>query len=187
VRARARGEAVGIHEILRVRAQPQCEPVDVARDGCRTLRRQATVDEVPGEVLLDEVHAEQVAQPRQNLRRTGILDLRDAVAERLPLQQLAVRTRRLDQLGLVRVEEGRRLGGDALDAGAVAPRCRRSSARRDPRAARAAARRSPARPSAPSSRSRRPSDRVDAGPHRGRPCLRSASRRTTRASRHPRP
>jgi hypothetical protein len=98
VRARARGEAIGIHEILRVRAQPQREPVDVARDGCRTLRRQATVDEVPGEVLLDEVHAEQVAQPRQNLRRTGILDLRDAVAERLPLQQLAVRTRRLDQL-----------------------------------------------------------------------------------------
>jgi hypothetical protein len=71
VRARARGEAVGIHEILRVRAQPQRKPVDVARDGCRALRRQATVDEVPGEVLLDEVHAEQVAQPRQNLRRTG--------------------------------------------------------------------------------------------------------------------
>jgi hypothetical protein len=54
-----------------VRAQPQREPVDVARDGCRALRRQATVDEVPGEVLLDEVHAEQVAQPRQNLRRAG--------------------------------------------------------------------------------------------------------------------
>ncbi len=118
------GEAVGIHEVLRVRAQTQREPVDVARDRRRALRRQAAVDQIPGEVLLDQVHAEQVAQPREHLCGVGIRlgDAVHAVAERLPLQQLAVRARRLDQLSLVGIEDRGSFGRRRLRSGPQARR-----------------------------------------------------------------
>ena len=70
--------------------------------------------QVPGEVLLDEVQAEQIAQPRQHLLRALVLDAVDAVGERLPLQQLGVGAGRFDELGLVGVEERRGLGGRQL-------------------------------------------------------------------------
>ena len=77
----------------------------------RALRREPPVDQVPGEVLLDQAEAEQVAQPGEDAlgarrRSTRLTRIR----ERLPLQQLGVRARGLDELGLVRVEERGRLG-----------------------------------------------------------------------------
>ena len=64
------------------------------------------------------VQAEQVAQPRQHLLRALVLDAVDAVGEGLPLQQLGVCARGLDELGLVRVEHAPRASaGESRDAG----------------------------------------------------------------------
>src|SRR5690606_12262240 len=45
-----------VHEVERVRTQPLAQPADVTRHGGRALRGQTAVDEVPGEVLLDQLH-----------------------------------------------------------------------------------------------------------------------------------
>src|SRR5690606_29341632 len=103
-------EAERVDEILRVRPQAIAEPVDVPRDGGRALRRQPPVEQVPRQVPLDEREAEQVAHPREDRARAGVVDARERIGERLPLQQLAVRAGRLEQLDLVVVEDLLRLG-----------------------------------------------------------------------------
>src|SRR6478735_5908686 len=117
-------EAERVHEVLRVRTEPPAQAVDVRRDSARALRGEASVDEVPGQVLLDEAQPEEVAQPRQHLLRALVGDAVHGIRESLPLQQLAVGARRLDELGLVGVEErsgvfARQLRGGAEPAGDV--------------------------------------------------------------------
>ena len=50
-----------INEVERVRAKPQAEPVNVRRNRGGALHREATVDQIPGEVLLDDGQAKEVA------------------------------------------------------------------------------------------------------------------------------
>ncbi len=94
-----------VDEVLRVWTEPGDDPIDVRRDGLRTLGRQPAVDQVPGQVLLDQPKAEQVAQPGQHLLRADVGGGLDGPRERLPLQELAVRAGRFNELVLVRVEQ----------------------------------------------------------------------------------
>src|SRR5690606_25460120 len=55
-----RGEPECVDEVERVRAQPRQQPVvDVVGDRRRASGRETAVDEVPGEVLLDEGEPEE--------------------------------------------------------------------------------------------------------------------------------
>src|SRR5690606_8062516 len=76
--------AEGINEVLCVRAKACDQAVDVGRDRLRTLGRQTPIDEVPGQVLLDEAQPEHVEQPLQHLASSSIRNLLDRTRERLP-------------------------------------------------------------------------------------------------------
>ena len=60
---------------------------------------------MPGEVLLDELQAEQVAQPGEHLPGVIVGDAVHRIGEGLPLQQLTMRAGGFDEVGLVLVEE----------------------------------------------------------------------------------
>ena len=79
------------------------------------------MDEVPGEVALDEAETEKVSEPRQHPLRRRRVDCIHGIRERLPLQQFGMRPSRLDEFGLVGVEEGGRLSGESLEAGRSRP------------------------------------------------------------------
>jgi len=56
-------------------------------------------------VLLEQPEAEDVAEPGENLTRAIMLHVIECAGERLPLQELGVRTGGLDELVLLRVEQ----------------------------------------------------------------------------------
>ena len=104
--------AEGVDEVLRVRAQAQrragrCSD-DTAAARCAErrplIRYQARCFSIRPRPNRSRSHVSTLLGAR-------VLDRVDGIRERLPLQQLAVRARRLDELGLVRVEQRGRLGG----------------------------------------------------------------------------
>ena len=68
----------------------------------RALHREPAVHEVPGQVLLDQGQAEEVAQPGQDLPGARVRDLAERLGEGLPLQQFGVRLGGFDEFVLVR-------------------------------------------------------------------------------------
>src|SRR6218665_3533710 len=99
------GEPEGINEVLRVRSKCSEQLVNVCRHRTSTLCRQATPQQVPGEILLEQTETVEIAEPSDHLACAQILDFVHSLGECLPHLKFTVRTSDVNELRLVSIRE----------------------------------------------------------------------------------
>src|SRR5699024_2098580 len=95
----------GIDEVEGVGRELRAQTAQRLIELTRPRHRQATVHQVPGHVLLDQAQTVGVAQAPEDLRLVGIGLLPHLLVQGLPLLQVHIGTRHLDELVLVGVEQ----------------------------------------------------------------------------------